>query len=107
MKKLIKKILEESEWEWADQFSDEVLLLDYVNLHKIKNLADLIGLKVRISEDSEYYDIEERDEGNPINDIGEIRSTNKQLTNELSIHVHWPSIDYINSYNLEDLIIVS
>lgn len=107
MKKLIKKILKESEWEWTDQFSGEVLLLDYINLHKIKNLDDLIGLKVRISEDSEYYDIEERDQGNPINDIGEIRYTNKQLTSQLSIHVHWPSIDYINSYNPEDLIIVS
>lgn len=104
MKDLIKKILKESEWDWTNQFSNEVLLSDYVNLYKIKNLEDLIGLKVMISKDSEYYDEMNRDESNPINEMGEITHIDHSHSEYLPIHVKWPSWYETNTYNVSDLI---
>lgn len=104
MKYLIKKILKESEWDWTNQFSNEVLLSDYVNLYKIKNLENLIDLKVMISKDSEFYDEMGRDESNPINEIGKIF----QIVHGegLPIYVYWPSYPEFNTYNLNDLVVI-
>lgn len=104
MKDLIKKILKESEWGWTNQFSNEVLLSDYVKIYKIKNLEELIDLKVMLSKESEYYDDLGRDESNPINEIGKI----VQIVDGegLPIYVYWPSYPEFNTYNINDLVVI-
>jgi hypothetical protein len=104
---VLPKNLTESEnnpFEWMLE-DIETPLIEYKNLgYSIENI---VGFKVRISEDSEFYD--ENDGGNPIEEVGTVEGDNGDRN--LPIVVRWPGKriggSIINSYNWEDLILVN
>ena len=104
---VLPKNLTESEnnpFDWMLE-DIETPLIEYKNLGY--SIEDIVGFKVRISEDSEYYF--EDDGDNPIEEVGTVEGDNGDFN--LPIVVRWPGKRIggaiANSYNWEDLILVS
>jgi hypothetical protein len=99
----LKKIIQEEidDWGWAkEQIATPLTTIMAV----VKNVDDIIGFKVRLSEDSEWYtDVDEDDESNPKDTVGVIVGVREW--EDLLIEVEWPNFG-TNTYDFEDLMVV-